>query len=583
MLITKVKLHNFRCILDGEFDLHDYTMLVGANNAGKSTIISALRVFYDHLKWSSDDLPKMPGAYNDSWIEVTFTLTDEEEKEIAEKYRRPDRLLVIRKLLKSAEREVKSTQSNLYAVIDGKLEDGLFYGAKNVSSAKVGEIIYVPALSLPDDHLKTTGQSALKEILNLVLKRVAAKSSKYEAVLTALKELDQEANQDGGFLSQLSKPLNKALEDWGVKLDLNIRQMSPEDVTKSLVQPSFKDSQIGDAQVNLDRIGHGFQRTLIYELLRCVPQFDEPEKETKKKEYNPDFTLLLFEEPEAFLHPHQQETMLFNLRKLAEAVGQQVLVTTHSPIFAGRAADNLKCIVRVKKTNGTTNIFQIDSASLDALLGDGLGLAKCLQDFIADPNIHESKKGEAKKMVANMPAEEIALQDEAFRFQLWLDAERASMFFADHVIIVEGTSEKVLLDYLMQNQWNDLRQHRIYVVDALGKYNIHRFMALLEAFGTRHGVLMDGDTGKAHQEAINEFLEGRINGFTVNKPHKFATDLETFLGLPKPPKMRDDRKPLEILKAVDQARITTGKLAEFRGIVETTLLGLAPKTAGTTT
>ena len=580
MRITKVKLHNFRCILDGEFDLHDYTMLVGANNAGKSTIISALRVFYDHLKWSSDDLPKMPGGYNDSWIEVTFTLTDEEEKEIAEKYRRPDRLLVIRKLLKSAERDVKSTQSNLYAVIDNKLEDGLFYGAKNVSSAKVGEIIYVPALSLPDDHLKTSGQSALRDILNLVLKRVAAKSSKYEAVLTALKELNQEANQDGGFLSQLSKPLNKALEDWGVKLDLNIRQMSPEDVTKSLVQPSFKDSQIGDAQVNLDRIGHGFQRTLIYELLRCVPQFDEPEKETKKKEYNPDFTLLLFEEPEAFLHPHQQETMLFNLRKLAAADGQQVLVTTHSPIFAGRAADDLKCLVRVKKHNGASNIHQIGEDKLTALLGDGLGLAKCLQEFVADTAILENQKAKAKAMIAALPTEEIAIQDERFRFQLWLDAERASMFFADHVIIVEGTSEKVLFDYLLQNQWDDLRQHRIYVVDALGKFNIHRFMALLEAFGIRHGVLIDGDTGKAHQEAVNEFLDGRVNGFTVGKPHKFPTDLEKFLGLATP---RDDRKPLEILKAVTQARITMEKLAEFRGIVETTLLGFAPKAAGTTT
>jgi putative ATP-dependent endonuclease of OLD family len=580
MRIKTVKLHNFRSILDGEFDLYDYTLLVGANNAGKSTILSALRIFYDHLKWTPDDLPKQAGNCAESWVDVTFLLTEDEEKEIAEKYRRPDRLLVIRKLLKSAERDVKSTQSNLYAIIGNQLEEGFFYGAKNVSSAKVGDIIYVPALSLPDEHLKTSGQSALRDILNLVLKRAAAKSAKYDAVLAALKEMNLEANQEGGFLSQLSTPLNKALEDWGVKLDLNIRQMSPEDVTKTLVQPAFKDAQIGDTQVNLDRIGHGFQRTLIYELLRCVPQFTGLEKETKKKEYNPDFTLLLFEEPEAFLHPHQQETMFLNLRKLAQAEGQQALITTHSPIFAGRAASDLKSIVRVKKAGGTTRIHQISAEKLDALLGDGLGLAKCLQDFIADAGIEEKHKKKAKEMVANPPTEEIALQDEVFRFQLWLDAERASMFFADHVIVVEGTSEKVLFDYLLQNQWSDLRQHRVYVIDALGKFNIHRFMALLEAFGTRHGVLMDGDTGKHHQEAINDFLEGRTNQFTVGKPHKFTTDLEGFLGLTTP---RDDRKPLEILKAVSQSRIGGEKLAELRGIVESSLLGLAPKNAEKTT
>ena len=182
MRIKNVKLHNFRSVLDGAFDLHGYTMLVGANNSGKSTIISALRIFYDSLKWTPDDLPKLSGNHPESWIEIAFGLSKEEEEKIAEKYRHPDQLLVIRKLLKSSEREVKSTQSNLYAIIDGKLEDGLFYGAKNVSSAKVGGIIYVPALSLPDEYLKTSGQSALRDILNLVLKRVAAKRDRKSVV-----------------------------------------------------------------------------------------------------------------------------------------------------------------------------------------------------------------------------------------------------------------------------------------------------------------------------------------------------------------------------------------------------------------
>jgi predicted ATP-dependent endonuclease of OLD family len=47
MKISKVVIHNFRSILDSEFDLADYSLLVGENNAGKTTVISALRAFYE--------------------------------------------------------------------------------------------------------------------------------------------------------------------------------------------------------------------------------------------------------------------------------------------------------------------------------------------------------------------------------------------------------------------------------------------------------------------------------------------------------------------------------------------------------
>ncbi|MGB5018283.1 MAG: hypothetical protein WBO66_00985, partial [Candidatus Moraniibacteriota bacterium] len=62
----------------------------------------------------------------------------------------------------------------------------------------------------------------------------------------------------------------------------------------------FVDMLLGDTAFDLDRFGHGFQRSVIYELIRIAPNFQD-EKEAKKKEFDPNFTLLLFEEPEAFL------------------------------------------------------------------------------------------------------------------------------------------------------------------------------------------------------------------------------------------------------------------------------------------
>ena len=40
MKINHIILHNFRGIIHEEFSLSDYTLLVGSNNAGKSTIIA---------------------------------------------------------------------------------------------------------------------------------------------------------------------------------------------------------------------------------------------------------------------------------------------------------------------------------------------------------------------------------------------------------------------------------------------------------------------------------------------------------------------------------------------------------------
>lgn len=39
--------------------LRSLQMIVGTNNAGKSNVLSALRLFYDDIKWTADDVPKV--------------------------------------------------------------------------------------------------------------------------------------------------------------------------------------------------------------------------------------------------------------------------------------------------------------------------------------------------------------------------------------------------------------------------------------------------------------------------------------------------------------------------------------------
>jgi len=563
MKLRVIQIHNFRSVLDAEIEAHDYMLLVGANNAGKSTILNALRAFYDDAKWTVEDFPKAGATDNESWVQLKFSLDDDEWAGLADEYKEDvgDKSLTVRRYFKSDDKtRVQKDQSNIFGFVKGQLNAALFYGAKNVGTAKVGQVLYVPALTTPAEQTKMSGPSPLRNMLNFLLKKVVSKSDAYKEITTAFEKLNVEARKDDGFLSEISKPLNTAISSWSIKIDLSVNAVAPEDISKSLVKFAFVDSSLGDVGFDLERYGHGFQRSVIYELIRLAPTFKD-EKKADKKEFNPSFNLVLFEEPEAFLHPSQQESMAYHLRRLGAEDGQQVIITTHSPTFAGKAAEEIGQLVRVQRSNGVTLTFQPKGAKISEVFVQGGELLTALQAFVADAGIPEDRKKNAKKMIANPPHGDIATQEEQFRFQLWLDGERASLFFADKVLLVEGATERGLFNYLLANDWHDLSAQHICLVDVLGKYNFHRYMGLMEAYGIPHGVVLDDDNGKEHQGAVNDLVEASANVHTLATPVKFADCLETFLGLPVPVK---DKKPIEILKAITGGQIAPDKLQALR-------------------
>ena len=564
MKITKAHIHNFRSIIDSEIFLHPYAVFVGANNAGKSTVFNAIRAVYDDYKWTKDDFPKVGATDEEAWVELTFDLTQEEWDGLADKYKegKTERSLSIRRYFKSSEKErVKANQSNIFGYVNNELDPELFYGAKNIGSAKIGSVIYIPALTTASEQTKMSGPSPLRNILSFLLKKVVSSSAAYQEVTTAFEKFNNEAREKSGFLNAISEPLNQAIAAWSIQIDLSINSISPEDVTKSLVKFAFVDAALGDGGMELEKYGHGFQRSVIYELIRLAPTFRE-EKTVAKKEFAPDYTLILFEEPEAFLHPSQQESMAFHLRKLGAQEGQQVFVTSHSPTFAGKAAGELKQLVRMRRADGTSKAYQVAGEAENQMLIKGGSLLDALVRFVEDVNVPDDEKANARRIIAAPPEEEIALQEEKYRFHTWLDGERSSMFFADRVLLVEGATERALFNYLLADKWHDLSSHRIFIVDVLGKYNFHRYMALLEAYGIHHGIMLDDDNNKNEHQAINELVRNSSNAFTLSVPIEFQGCLETFLGVPIPG--RDDKKPIEIMKCVDRNSFPAGRLDLLR-------------------
>lgn len=104
MKIESVHIKNFRSFKEDTIYFDDYTCLVGANGAGKSTVFTALQVFFRHYKDSKTDLSKL--AEKDFHhcntaepIEITVTFTDlsEQAEQDLSNYARQGKLIVTAK------------------------------------------------------------------------------------------------------------------------------------------------------------------------------------------------------------------------------------------------------------------------------------------------------------------------------------------------------------------------------------------------------------------------------------------------------------------------------------------------------
>jgi len=567
MKIKSVKIHNFRSIKDAEFELNDYSVLVGANNSGKTNILTALRIFYeDGVKFNENkDFPKFQTDDDESWIEIEYLLTDDEFKNLKDDYKNPGNILRVRKYLKSTDR-VKSNQSNIYAYEKGELSTNLFYGAKNISQAKLGTVIYIPEIIKTKEALKLSGPSPLRNVLTFVMKKVVKTSESFNSLNEAFEEFNskfkEEASKDGISLENFRKEINENLKEWKVEFNIDINPVRPEDIIKNLLSYNFTD-KILDKEMDIGLYGQGLQRHLIYVLILLSSQYKE-EKVIRKKEFSPELTLILFEEPEAFLHPTQQEYLNSSLRSLASEEGQQVIVSTHSPIFVSKNIEDISSLIKLKRENGVTKCFQVSEELKGNILEENNELAQLLREKSNGPSID----GDTKKRIENILGDtddERRMEEEAIRYSLWLDSERASSFFADIVLICEGATEKTFIDYLIKNEWSDLRGRRIYVLDAMGKFNIHRYMNLFKALGIHHSVLADKDENKNIHKIINSFIEDNKNSYTKGI-YFFNKNIEEFLEIPQT--KRRDKKPLNVMWHYKNGKIQQDKIAQLKRIIE---------------
>jgi predicted ATP-dependent endonuclease of OLD family len=553
MKIIETTLHNFRSIKNQSFSLNSYSLLIGANNSGKTNIIDAIRIFYEKdLKFiESRDFSKFEKDDQESWVEIEFQLTDDEFANLRDEYKQKNNTLKVRKYLKSSNpNRVKSNQSNIYGYEKGNLSNNLFYGAENISRAKLGDVVYIPEVAKVDEYTKLSGPSAFRDSLNFVVKKVVKTSPSFESLSKSFIDFNEkfktDASKDGISIQSFIDDVNREIKDWDVSFGVDINEIKPEEIIKNLVSHYLKEKYLPDSKMDISSFGQGLQRHLIYVLLKLSTKYKEVPVKKEKKEFSPDLTLILFEEPEAFLHPAQQEILNLSLSEIASSENQQVLISTHSTHFVSKNVDDIPSLLKLTKNGAETFIYQIDKEALQNILKENKKLKEILGEEIREKDV----------------------ELESIRYCLWLDPDRCCSFFADTVLICEGLSEKALIDTLIKNGSITLKNSKTYILNAGGKYDIHRYMNLFGKLGIWHSVLFDGDNNSDKNKKINEFIRNNKNTFTI-KTYSFPNEFEDFLEIT--PVNDGYKKPLNIMWHYRNNKIKPEKIDELITIIKNLL------------
>lgn len=214
-----------------------------------------------------------------------------------------------------------------YTVLAGENNSGKTSIIKGIINTLGKEnIIYIPAENInADDAAKTTAaldpmRDAISRLLSITLEEVPAVSGKFDNLFKNIETAFSSFNVASTKLELRQKPFLKN----------EYEKILKDAMTMKMLDHAVIDSYYGsDKKLKFGQVGQGIQRLIIAAILQ----------EIGKAKLSGDDLLILFEEPEIYLHPNLKEALHASLVKLSEQPNVHVVVTTHDPYFIQLASD----------------------------------------------------------------------------------------------------------------------------------------------------------------------------------------------------------------------------------------------------
>lgn len=465
MKLERIRIQNYRSIKDATFSPCDLCALIGGNNSGKSNVLKAINLVLGDRWPSVRSLEDKDFHGYDEGCDVVVSLWFDEVREVRGDVGDPVEYSGLQfratRYKRRTERHQKGDLRSDFLCIDSdgnpvqilKRPPGRTTSRPHPSPAKVSSAIRdaLPAVMVDVDrnarhHLSGSQWSILGRMLHAVSKSLKADTNRFEAFQAKFSEARQLLRTDdfNRLQSQIVQNLEAHTGISGVEITLD--EIDPINLYKSF-SVLFKDPETPQP-VDADRMGSGIQSAVVISLLQAY------------RELHKESAVLLFEEPELFLHPHGRRHLYRLLSELADN-GTQVIYTTHSQDFVD--LERLDAVRIVSKTadNGT----EIRRPTNAPLSNDWRQRLKQIRQF---------------------------------------SSPRNEVFFAASVVLVEGTTELGAIPYLAQMMPTplDFDRQRCSIIECGGKDSLPMFIKMMQALGVRTLVIYDSDSDKSGTDDI---------------------------------------------------------------------------------
>ena len=230
-----------------------------------------------------------------------------------------------------------------------------------------------------------------------------------------------------------------------------------------------------------EKLDEGYQnpelyRNLLFEFLKIISQISVNKKHSILKD-----AVILFEDPELYLHPQKSRELYDCFIKLSK-LGTKIYLKTYSSSFLG--LKQYKSICVIKKINNNVRIVQAK---------DGIF------------------KGDAIK---------------AFNMNYWINPDRSELFFAKKVILVEGQTDKIVISFL--GKLLKVFKYDYSIIECGSKSTIPQFIMLLNLFKIPYVVIYDKDNHnwRTKEEIFNSKQKNKMIRSLVKENLGFCIECE---------------------------------------------------------
>jgi putative ATP-dependent endonuclease of the OLD family len=467
--VRKLVIRNYCCIGNDpvEIDLDRIVVLVGPNNAGKSTVLKAYNTIM------SDEQPKL--SLEEFWngkcdptrpptIELHTAFPDT----VAASHwiQKIEGESIVRERWVWTEPGQPGKRQGFKPALNDWSDEKPF-GFDNVAKSKRPRPHRIHAFASPEKQAKEVADLLLKGITSELKKMPrtrqgqngAEEPTEYGRLLSTLGQLQTAMVKDAeDKIGAAEKAMGNFVAEVFPGYTVSFDARPEEDLEKAFdffqAGAELRMGPTGGHLSSVENQGSGARRTLLWAALRYIAENGKGADTSRPN-------VLLLDEPELCLHPNAVRQACRTLYELAEGDRWQVMITTHSPTFIDLSRDNTT-VVRVERCDtgrviGTT-VFRPSKLKLD-----------------------EEEKRELKLL--NL-----------------FDPSVAEFFFGGQTVIVEGDTEHTALKYVAGLPENEHRFRALHVIRARGKVTIALLARILNQFQARYAIIHDSDTPKAKRK-----------------------------------------------------------------------------------